>query len=427
MGVLNFRAPYAKGIPVGTVAEMQFINTGTATVTPDDALTGKYYQEADIDLLGAVTAPLTKYQWKPIGKAAPYFTGVFDGGGKSLDNLSVNETSNGAGLFGYLNGRAVLQNIRLASGSITGAGNHIGGIAGGQRMTSGQTVRIIDCFNGATVSGVSISSGSRIGGIIGRLEGGAVVTGCRNEGEVKNGYLAIGGIAGSAADNTTIIGCGNSGDVSGGRVVGGIIGMPSADSLVIIGCRNEGDVSSPGSFVGGITGGNNNSYAITACYNLGKVEGTKAVGGIAGAQAGNNITACYNDGSVSSITGSTEKGGILGDGSASPVACYWNKDPPGGTQATHGTGINFATPTDFGTTKYPITPGSGFPNVKEFHIDGNPNSLADSQGDPYQNCPEWGSRNDATTGWDGTGSQPVGGWWDQNTIGGNTLPQLWWE
>jgi hypothetical protein len=78
-GELAFRDKDAKGIPVGTIAEMRLINTGAAS------LAGNYYQDADIDLLGGNNIAGT-HQWEPIGKpaspappdSAP-FTGVFDG------------------------------------------------------------------------------------------------------------------------------------------------------------------------------------------------------------------------------------------------------------------------------------------------------------------------------------------------------------
>jgi hypothetical protein len=291
-GELAFRGADAQGvIPVGTVAELQMINTVTG------ALAGKYCQEADIDLLGAVTGPpLTPLTWKPIGKAAP-FTGEFDGGGKLLTHISVNESSNGAGLFGYLNGSAVLQNIRLESGSVTGQ-EDTGGIAGGQAQAN-QNIKIINCSNGAEITGVS-----GVGGRIGWPQGGAVIAGCRNSGNVSGGHHDTGGIA----------------------------------------------------------GGDNSVFTITACYNLGTVHGEDyAIGGIVGGgpeSGGGSITACYNHGSVTGkIGGSAKLGGIAGDPHSTNTACYWNSASP--TEATHGIGWETDTGPDAGMTGY----SGSFPDV----------------------------------------------------------------
>jgi hypothetical protein len=391
-GTLGFRAPDAKGIPVGTVAEMQLINDPAA----GGALGGTYYLETDLDLLGGnnVSGRLT---WASIGKANP-FTGVFDGNDKSLDNIYVDERTDGAGLFGYLSGSGALKNIHLKSGSVTGGGDDVGGIAGGQKPDN-QHIRISNCSSAATVTG----SGNSIGGIIGWPRGGAVITGCGNSGEVS-GNGPVGGIAGGADANIIVIACSNTGEVSGKATVGGIIGK-SGNNSFIIGCRNSGPIKGFGLYIGteflstagGITGGDDRGITITACYNRGSVwGGGKSIGGIAGTQGRGSMTACYNDGSVTGDPGSTFKGGIKGDGSAPVTACYWNNDPP--TEAVDGTGWGG----NAGMTGY----SGSFPNVQ---VAG----------------PEWEPGNGP--GWDGAGTPPVGGWWKQSTLTGGRLPELWWE
>jgi hypothetical protein len=163
------------------------------------------------------------------------------------------------------------------------------------------------------------------------------------------------------------------------------------NGAVIAGCRNSGDVSGA-IFVGGIAGGGSFTFTVTGCYNLGTiVSSNKIVGGIVGEQQGGSTIACYNDGGV---TGNLNKGGIKGWGVAPVTACYWNS-------AAAGT---ISPPSPDGATDYN---GSGsFPNVKD----------AD---------PEW--RTGGGAAWDGTGTPPVGGWWQQTTLTGGQLPKLWWE
>jgi hypothetical protein len=308
-GRLEFRPPSAQHnmyTPVGTVAEMQFINTVYG------ALAGSYYQETDLDLLGGA-GNAARYQWKPIGNGAAPFTGTFDGSKKSLGNIYINEpSSDGMGLFGYLNGNAVLQNIHLASGSVTGR-DDTGGIAGSQKDDTA-SIRIINCSNGAAVRGAGYS-------------------------------------------------------------IAGIIGNP-LNGAFIAGCRNSGDVHADGGNVGGIAGGYDAAVSIIACYNTGDVWSTGtnrvginpiAVGGIAGVMnngPGSMMIACYNNGTIRS--GGDRLGGILGKSPLEPEASYWNKTAPG-TQAPCGRYDHTNLPHD--DHAEPYNGESDFPDVKTDHID----------------------------------------------------------
>jgi hypothetical protein len=329
-------------VPIGTVAELQLLNT---------ALDGHYRQEAPLDLLSL--------EWTPIGHAAP-FTGTYDG--NNISNLKISVDRQHAGLFGQVLD-ATIRNVHVTSGELSGP-VHVGAICG---LARGNTA-IVSCSNAARVSGTGEEHGAA--GICGQAsaEGDArlSITDCHNTGRVKgcgisNTALAtdgaditisactntaevIGsGICGDAIANSStisIIGCNNSGRVSGELYIGGICAAISANGgddgspapfLSITACSNTGAIAGKESCtVGGIVGGMDSfsdSYtlgaSITACYNTGRVSGKNLTGGICGETGQYSlVVASYNTGA---ITGK-DAGGICGSIPVREItiaACYW--------------------------------------------------------------------------------------------------------
>jgi YD repeat-containing protein len=83
-------------------------------------LAGSFRLADDIDLSGV--------DWLPIGTRTAPFTGVLDGNGYTISNLTVNRPAqNDVGLFGRNGGTIV--NLELSDANITGADN-TGAIAG---------------------------------------------------------------------------------------------------------------------------------------------------------------------------------------------------------------------------------------------------------------------------------------------------------
>ena len=110
------------------------------------------------------------------------FTGTFDGGYHSISGLSrplfntitdgtvknvvldPNTTVNGNGaICNEADGNTKIYNCGVLSGTISGSGN-VGGLVG--HIVSGSSVRVVNCYNFATVSG-----GSTMAGIVGNNEG----------------------------------------------------------------------------------------------------------------------------------------------------------------------------------------------------------------------------------------------------------------
>ncbi|MBR0062062.1 MAG: hypothetical protein IJP68_11350, partial [Selenomonadaceae bacterium] len=151
---------------VNTVADLQklatYVNNGNTCAGYKFKLT------SDLNL--------NNENWTPIGNGGDYnnhFTGVFDGQGHIIRNLTV-ETSGyeRAGLFGYLgytNDRGgTIQNVNLLNANVKV--DTAGGIAGGIVGTNYGTID--NCFVDDTISG----TGSNIGAIVGQNNGS--VTDC---------------------------------------------------------------------------------------------------------------------------------------------------------------------------------------------------------------------------------------------------------
>ena len=101
--------------------------------------------------------------WTPIGTVTAAFTGTFDGGGHTITNLYINNStleSARLGLFGTVNG--VIRNVGIVNPNVTQNGNSAltGGLAGRQ---AGGTISA--CYvSGGTVTGVNANY---VGGLVG--------------------------------------------------------------------------------------------------------------------------------------------------------------------------------------------------------------------------------------------------------------------
>ncbi|MDR1185656.1 MAG: hypothetical protein LBK67_12805, partial [Coriobacteriales bacterium] len=169
----------------------------------------------------------------PATTNATSFQGVFDGQGHTIANIYLprNEsapgdndaTNNYKGLFGRVEIGAVVRNVGVTSGTISGS-RYVGGITG---MNWGL---VENCFNGATI--------------------------------ISNGQRGAGGIAGNNYNNggnVTIRNCYNYGTIisnfSGGSSGHGFAaGITASNENLVENCYNIGSVTSLGANYGGIVG-----------------------------------------------------------------------------------------------------------------------------------------------------------------------------
>ena len=264
----------------------------------------------------------TGTQYKIIGEVSAPFTGVFDGNGHVIANLTIAEApQNYAGLFGYVGFEGQVKNLGIENVNITGTAI-VGGLAGGNEGA------LTSCY----VTG-SVSSSSSIGGLVGENDYEGVIMSCWADVSVSgfgsSYYNNVGGLAGW--NGGIIISSYATGTVSGSGCVGGLVGangnyeyfyFDDEDyGAVILFCYAAGSVEGSGT-AGGLAGSNNADSIIASSYALGSVDGSEYVGGLAGGNnSGSVIISCYAAGPVS---GYDYVGGLVGqnDEDSMITSCY---------------------------------------------------------------------------------------------------------
>ena len=189
---------------------------------------------------------LNNEEWEPIGTSNSKFSGVFDGNGFTISNLSVNkENDSYVGLFGYtVKGEVKNLNINNAtvkgylgvavvSGSpftakftnikVTGDVKvegmaYVGGVVG-RNSYADLTDITVDVNEGSYVYANSVSGGvayrTYVGGVVGFLgEGAHTLKNISSNIDVIGSTIDVGGIAGIAHYDNTFINCSSSGNVT---------------------------------------------------------------------------------------------------------------------------------------------------------------------------------------------------------------------
>lgn len=256
--------------------------------------------ETDVNLAGRI------YTEAVIGS----FEGVFDGNDHKIMALTIDDGGAGnnyLGLFASVYSGQVL-NLGLEGGSVSGAGDYVGGLAG-------KAGYIANCYSTVNVRGDGL-----VGVLVGYLEWGGSIVNCYSQGNV-NGGSAVGGMVGAQQIDATISNCFSTGKVSGEDYVGGLVG---------IGYRPVKSHSTANA--GGVE---TITYSISNCYATGDVNGVDYVGGLAGINP-RSISNCYSTGRVTGTGDNT--GGLLGvNGMVTTFGCeagvisdcYWNTETSG--------------------------------------------------------------------------------------------------
>lgn len=227
--------------------------------------------------------------------------------GKIEGQASIKNHIRLAGLFADFGSSSVAKSTITDchnEGAVTAFSNS-GGVIG---YVSGDSARIVRCYNVADITGggTSASAAANIGGIVGN--GNCHITDCWNAGNISAGSSYVGGIHGqcTSSDKYDLFRNANFGDVSSsiGTKVGGIVGMGRSR---MVACYNFGTVSAP-DIAGGLLGQPGNvaaaSYIVRVhdSYNAGKIvcKGTNQ-GNIAGYNASCkyiDFGGCYYDNTV---------------------------------------------------------------------------------------------------------------------------------
>ncbi|MCD4830964.1 MAG: hypothetical protein K8R02_04035 [Anaerohalosphaeraceae bacterium] len=187
--------------------------------------------------------------------AGTAFTGIFQGKGNSILNLSIDTsgTSNDyLGLFGYIGSGGVIANLGIESVNIIG-----GDICYYTGALCGESQGLIcSCYSSGTITGNLYRGGGLVGYNSGDIVSSYSIV-------VVTGYDRTGGLCGSNIG--TITNCFATGTVNGGFATGGLCGHNDYGTLSY--CFSTGSVTG-GSSTGGLCGFNRNGSVITSCYFL---------------------------------------------------------------------------------------------------------------------------------------------------------------
>lgn len=273
------------------------VNAGSGTfkgVDVSDGATDLFFKlSRDLDLSELCGKGVGN--WTPIGTLDHPFKGNFDGNGKTIDYLYIDEplpelgdTEVGYyGLFGV---------VSTEYESKTAISN----------LTIGENSRIASERDGD------------VGAVIGLARNNVVISDCKNKAYVSGRYVA-GGIVGFAAnaplpDGVNIKNCVNEGFVNASRKAGGIVGAVNGFGVHIDSCTNLGGVAASDTAAGIVAV--DHSSTMTAAklnylINKGDVSSGEISGGIIAvtADGGASIENCFNSGYVQA---STSAAGIVG-------------------------------------------------------------------------------------------------------------------
>lgn len=287
---------------------------------------------------------LSAHQWVPIGRGTPqvskYFDGYFNGNGKTITGLYVDESTDGylAGLFGLLTGQVTDLTIEdayvktagknfsagILAGRISNSGTkvtncHVSGTVESDVLAGGLTgyasyTKFESCSAKAKVS----ATGNNIGGFIG--EGfAASFTDCAAEGSVT-GSWCCGGFAGVIWYNAKAEHCIADVNVTATDWnTGGFVGSTEQNTS-ISDCVALGNVSNPitstSTKLGGFVGSMDNSISIQNCHAAGTVQGGNEehpAGGFIGTYSGGTFTGCSYDNEKNPALNAAGEGTIASD------------------------------------------------------------------------------------------------------------------
>ncbi len=194
------------------------------------------------------------------------FSGVFDGNGKTISNLSyTSSTRNGVALFTYVRGR--IENLGLVNPRVVAQGSNVASLVG--YLDEG---RITNCY----AKDIDVFGGIYVGGLVGTNDG--TIASCYTSGRVWGDAYA-GGLTGLLGDGL-VTNCYSTAAVSGNENVGGLVGITDHEFSTISDSYAIGDVTG-NIYVGGLAGQFVRGAA-AKCYSAGKITANQYAGGFVG-------------------------------------------------------------------------------------------------------------------------------------------------
>lgn len=278
--------------PYTIETKQHLINLAEFVNNSNDTTSVYFKLVADIDLANEGE----KTEFTPIGIEGKPFKGIFDGNGKTISGFKITSSSTTgafAGLFGRIEGGAIVKNVRIANADIVATfSKNVGGIVG--VMAADTTVSRCATVADVTLTAVgSHDADLKLGGIVGYAAG--LIEYCENNATViiessdKTNHAA--GIAGGTAD--VIKYCINKGTVTNKSFANkpaksyaaGIVSQINPWGELVSKVENcvnyatvsnlgaEGEQFIVGGIIGIIEGNGTTNREITSNYNFAKLEG----------------------------------------------------------------------------------------------------------------------------------------------------------
>ena len=270
---------------------------------------------------------LSAHQWVPIGRGtsqdSEYFDGYFNGNGKTITGLYVDESTDGylAGLFGLLTGQVTDLTIEDAYVKTAGE-NSSAGILAGRISNSG--TKVTNCH----VSG-TVESDVFVGGLTGYASYTEFES-CSAKAKVSATGNNIGGFIGEgfAASFTD---CAAEGSVTGSWCCGGFAGVIGYNAKAEH-CIADVNVTATDWNTGGFVGYTEQNTSISDCVALGNVSNpitstTSKLGGFVGSMDNSiSIQNCHAAGTVQGGNEEHPAGGFIGYANGTFMGCSFDKE-----------------------------------------------------------------------------------------------------
>ena len=274
--------------------------------------------------------------WQPIGTSDDPFAGCFDGEGYEISDMFINRPDESVvGLFGAVDARGVIQNVKVVNANVTGEWA-VGGLVGENWGD------VYNSYSDGAVSGTDC-----IGGLVGGNAGG-VSSSCSAAN--VTGHWDVGGLVGCSDSSGTISNSYSVGNVTGEWAVGGLIGGNLGG--IVDKSYSTGSVTGE-DYVGGLAG--DNQGTVSNSYSSSSVTGEWYVGGLVGDNDSSGIVS--NSYASGSVTGYSFVGGLVGSNWGAVSNSFWNIDTSGMNESDGGTGKTTAAMQDIATFTNTATEG----------------------------------------------------------------------
>ena len=230
------------------------------------------------------------------------FSGVFDGNAHTISNVTI-QGGTYLGLFGRLDGGAVVKDLGVLDVNMTGSGDFVGGLGGSNATWERK---------------------------------GATVTHCHSTGVIW-GKNCVGGLIGGNYGNLNQ--CYSDATANGDSAVGGLLGFNCGS---VSQCYSNSSVKGH-SAVGGLAGEQEDGY-VGESYSTGRVRGDSCVGGLVAINYNGVVHDCH---SSASVNGEEKVGGFVGSSGpeeaprrsdAGVFGSFWDIQTSGQTTSFGGTG-----------------------------------------------------------------------------------------